>query len=164
MKKQNSKLYWVGLLLVALCLLLLKAPAKGQDAQKWYKITKNDAAIITLGSVSGIADGVNQNLTHWRWGKGKYFWDVKTSWKNKYKDFDNGNTDARFFGSKTIFVGFTDGYHLTRMIDRSAMLLSVGISAGELKGYEKKDRWKVIAKKILLSGISNRIAFNLIYK
>ena len=133
-------------------------------AQKWYTITKNDAAIIALGVVSGAADGVNQNLAHWRWGKGKQFWDVKLSWKNKYKDFDNGNTDARFFGSKSVFVALTDGYHLTRMIDRSAMLLSVGISAGELKQYKKKDRWKVVTKKILISSISNRIAFNIIYK
>jgi len=133
-------------------------------AQKWYSITKNDVAIITLGAVSGAADGVNQNLAHWRWGKGKQFWDVKTSWKNKYKDFDGGNTDAAFFGSKTVFVAFTDGYHLTRMIDRSAMLLSVGISAGELTKYEKKDKWKVILKKILLSSISNRIAFNIVYQ
>jgi hemolysin activation/secretion protein len=133
-------------------------------AQKWYAITNNDAAIIALGVVSGAADGVNQNLAHWRWGKGKAFWDVKLSWKNKYKDWDGGNTDAAFFGSKSVFVAFTDGYHLTRMIDRSAMLLSIGISAGELKQYAKKDRWKVVAKKILLSSISNRIAFNIIYK
>ena len=51
---------------------------------------------------------------------------------------------ARFWGSKTVFVAFTDGYHLTRMIDRSAMILSVGIGAGELKEYKKKDRWKLI--------------------
>jgi hypothetical protein len=44
------------------------------------------------------------------------------------------------------------------------MLLSVGISAGEFKQYKKKDRWKVVAKKALLSGITNRLAFNLIYK
>ena len=70
-------------------------------AQKWYSITKNDAAIFALGAVSGAADGVNQNLAHWRWGKGKQFWDVKTSWKNKYKDFDasRGHSDA------------TRGYH-----------------------------------------------------
>jgi hypothetical protein len=147
--------------LVILFSLFLTLPS---TAQKWYAITKNDVAIITLGAVSGAADGVNQNLAHWRWGKGKQFWDVKTSWKNKYKDFDNGNTNAAFFGSKTVFVAFTDGYHLTRMIDRSAMLLSVGISAGELKQYKKKDRWKLVAKKAILSGISNRIAFNIIYK
>jgi hypothetical protein len=134
------------------------------SGQKWYSITKNDGGIILLGAISGSADGVNQNLAHWRWGRGKPFWDVKTSWKNKYKDFDGGNTDARFWGSKTLFVAFTDGYHLTRMIDRSAMLLSVGISAAELKQYKKKDRWKLFAKKALLSGISNRIAFNIIYK
>jgi len=133
-------------------------------AQMCYALTKNDAEIIALGAVSGAADGVNQNLAHWRWGKGKPFWDVQTSWKNKYKDFDGGNTQARYWGSKTIFVAFTDGYHLTRMIDRSAMLLSVGISGAELTKYPKKDRWKVVAKKALLSGMTNRLAFNIIYK
>jgi len=148
----------------AVVILLLLFLSLQTTAQKWYSISKNDVAIITLGAVSGAADGVNQNLAHWRWGKGKQFWDVKLSWKNKYKDFDGGNTDARFWGSKTVFVAFTDGYHLTRMIDRSAMLLSVGISAGELAKYNKKDKCKVILKKILLSSISNRIAFNIIYK
>ena len=107
---------------------------------------------------------MNQNLAHWRCGKGKPFWDVQTSWKNKYKDWDAGDKSARYWGSKTIFVAFTDGFHLTRMVDRSAMLLSVGISAAELNEYPKKDRLKVIAKKAFLSGISNRLAFNLIYK
>jgi hypothetical protein len=147
-------------ILLTILFITIAATAMGQ---KWYSITKNDVAIMGLGVVSGIADGVNQNLTHWRWGKGKYFWDVRTSWKNKYKDWDGGNTDAAFFGSKTVFVAFTDGYHLTRMIDRSAMLLSIGISAGELKKYKKKDCWKLLAKKALLSGIINRIAFNIIY-
>jgi hypothetical protein len=148
-------------ILLTILLITIAATAMGQ---KWYSITKNDVAIMGLGIVSGAADGVNQNLTHWRWGKGKQFWDVKTSWKNKYKDWDAGNTDAAFFGSKTVFVAFTDGYHLTRMIDRSATLLSIGIGAGELKDYEKKDRWKVVVKKILLSSLSNRIAFNIVYK
>jgi hypothetical protein len=148
----------------AVIILLAMFLSLKTTAQKWYAITNNDAAIIALGAVSGAADGVNQNLAHWRWGKGNQFWDVKLSWKNKYKDWDGGNTEAAFFGSKSMFVAFTDGYHLTRMIDRSAMLLSIGISGSELKQYAKKDRWKVVAKKILLSSISNRIAFNIIYK
>jgi hypothetical protein len=59
-----------------LCLFLKKS-----SAQKWYKITNNDLGLATLGVISGSADGVNQNLAHWRWGKGKSFWDVQTSWK-----------------------------------------------------------------------------------
>lgn len=164
MKKQNSKFYWIGLLLVALCLLLLKAPAKGQETQKWYSITKNDAAIIALGAVAGTADGYNQLIVHRGYGAGKPFWDFETSWKRKYKDWDGGDKSSAYFGSKNIFVAFTDGFHLTRMIDRNAMLLSVGISAVEIKHYKKKDRWKVVVKKMILSGVSNRLLFNLIYQ
>jgi hypothetical protein len=157
-KKKNKLLSFI------LVIFLIFAPTANTNAQKWYKITKNDIAIISLGAISGSADGINQNLAHWRWGRGKEFWDVKTSWKNKYKDWDGGDKSARFWGSKTIFVGFTDGFHLTRMIDRSAMLISIGISAGELKDFDKKDQWKVVLKKTLLSALSNKIMFNIIYK
>jgi hypothetical protein len=137
---------------------------KQSTSQEWYKITKNDWGIVALGAVSGSADGVNQNLVHLRWGKGKPFWDAQTSWKNKYKDWDAGDRSERYFGSKTIFVAFTDGFHLTRMFDRNAMYFSVGISAWELNQYKKKDRWKIVAKKALLSGITNRLAFNIVYE
>jgi len=50
------------------------------------------------------------------------------------------------------------------MIDRTAMLLSVAISTADMRQYPKKDRWKVVAKKMILSAVSNRLAFNLIYK
>jgi hypothetical protein len=161
MIKYNSKFGWIGLTLFIVVLLLMKKPV---NAQKWYKITNNDIVLATLGVISGSADGVNQLIVHRNYGQGKDFWDFRTSWKRKYKDFDGGNTDAKYWGSKNIFVAFTDGFHLTRMIDRTGMLVSVGIGAGELQKYPKKDRWKIVAKKMLLSGISNRIAFNIVYQ
>jgi hypothetical protein len=156
---KNSKL--LSLILSTILILTLTPNTK---AQKWYKITKSDWALATLGTISGSADGLNQLIVHRKYGEGNQFWDFKTSWKNKYKDWDGGNKEPRFLGSKTIFVGVTDGFHLTRMIDRAGMLVSVGIGAGELNKYPKKDRWKVVLKKMAISGISNRIAFNLIYK
>ena len=153
--------YYLGLLLIALILWLL--PAKSQHP-KWYKITGNDCLLMGVQSISGASDGVNQNLAHWRWGKGERFWDVKTSWKNKYKDWDAGDKSAAFPGSKTWLVFLTDGFHLTRTIDRTATLFSIGIAAGEIKQYPKKDRWKAITKKVVLSALVNRIAFNIIYR
>ncbi len=152
--------YYIGLTLVAV-LLFLK-PTHAQN--KWYKITTNDIVLMGVQGIAGSADGANQNLSHWRWGKGKRFWDVKTSWKNKYKNFDGGDLSAAFPGSKTWLVFLTDGFHLTRTIDRTATLVSIGIAAGEVKQYPKKDRWKVIGKKIVLSAIANRVAFNIIYR
>jgi hypothetical protein len=142
---------------------LMPTQSKSQAA-KWWKITGNDIALMATHAVAGSADGANQNLAHWRWGKGKQFWDVKCSWQNKYKNFEGGDKSAAFPGSKTWLVFLTDGYHLTRTIDRTATLVSIGIAAGSLKRYPKKDIWKVIAKKAILSAIANRIAFNIIYR
>ena len=158
----KQKYFYLGLALILIILWLL--PCETDAQSKLYKITANDIVLMGAQSISGAADGVNQNLSHWRWGKGKKFWDVKTSWKNKYKNFDGGDKSAAFPGSKTWLVSLTDGFHLTRTIDRTATLFSIGIAAGDLKQYPKKDRPKVILKKILLSAISNRLIFNIIYK
>jgi hypothetical protein len=157
-KKKNKFLFLILIIFFTFALTI------NTKAQKWYSITENDIAIMSLGLVSGSADGLNQLIVHRKFGEGKQFWDFKVSWKNKYADWDGGDKSARFLGSKTIFVGFTDGFHLTRMIDRTGMVISIGISGGELKKYEKKDRWKVILKKAGLSIIPNRLAFNMIYK
>jgi len=85
------------------------------------------------------------------------------SWKNKYKNWDEGDTRPAFFGSKTIFVGFTDGFHLSRTVDRAFTLTAICISASELKQYKKKDRWKVLMKKAVISALVNRLAFHLTY-
>lgn len=107
-----------------LLLILLPFLSFGQD--KWYKITKNDVVgIIIPQSISGSADGLNQSNAHHKFGEGNPFWDYKTSWKNKYKDFDGGDKSAAFPGSKTWLVFLTDGYHLTRTIDRVAMIATI---------------------------------------
>jgi hypothetical protein len=110
-------------------------------------------------TISGGADGVNQAIIHHEYGLNNQYWDYAKSWKNKYKDFDNGDKRAAFIGSKSIFVGFTDAFHLTRLIDRSFTLAAISISATEIKQFKKKDRWKVIAKKMAISTMLNRAAF-----
>lgn len=133
------------------------------NAQNWIKLSKNDIAIYSLQFVAGAADGTNQAIIHHGLGAGNKFWDQSVSWKNKYRDFDNGDTRAAFPGSKTIFVAFTDGFHLTRFIDRSCTLASIVISVGEWRQYPKKDRWKVLLKKAILSAAANRAGFYLTY-
>lgn len=146
-----------------LLLLLLFITATATAQKKWTAISGNDILVYSLMTVSGAADGVNQAIIHHELGLNNQFWDYSKSWKNKYKDFDNGDTRAAFFGSKGIFVGFTDAFHLTRMIDRGCTLTAVSVSAFELKQYKKKDRWKVIAKKLVISTLLNRLAFGLTY-
>lgn len=145
-----------------LAILLLVTPlVHGQ--KKWTSINRNDIIIYACMTVSGAADGVNQAIIHHELGRGSQFWDYAKSWKNKYKDFDAGDDRAAFPGSKGIFVGFTDAFHLTRMIDRGCTLACISISTFELKQYKKKDRWKVIAKKAVISTLLNRLTFALTY-
>ena len=146
-----------------LLLLLLFICQAATAQKKWTAISRNDILIYSLMTLSGAADGVNQAIIHHELGRGNQFWDFAKSWKNKYKDFDNGDTRAAFFGSKGIFVGFTDAFHLTRMIDRGCTLAAVSVSAFELKQYKKKDRWKVVVKKLVISTLLNRLAFGLTY-
>ena len=136
---------------------------QSKQQEKWYAITKNDIVIVSLQILSGSADGLNQSIVHHRFGREREFWNYKESWKRKYSDFDGGDHSAAFIGSKTWLVMFTDGFHLTRFIDRTSTLFTIGISASDIKRYPKKDRWKVVAKKILLSGLANKLAFIVVY-
>ncbi len=148
------------LFIIAAMLLSLFSYGQNKD---WKHISKNDIAIYSLQTVAGFADGTNQAIIHHGLGAGHPFWDQTVSWKNKYRDFDAGDKRAAFPGSKTYLVAFTDGFHLTRFVDRSATLASVVISVSDLKQYPRKDRWKVLAKKAVLSAFFNRAGFYLSY-
>lgn len=142
-------------------LLLLNLSVSAQ--KKWTHISGNDIVVYSCMAISGTADGVNQAIVHHEFGRASKFWDFQTSYKNKYRNMDKGDERAAFFGSKSIFVAFTDGFHLSRFVDRSFTLAAVCFSSSELKQYQKKDRWKVIAKKALISTLLNRVAFDLTY-
>src|SRR5215210_2801220 len=107
-------------------LLFISHTATAQ--KKWTAISGNDILIYSFMTVSGAADGVNQAIIHHELGRNNQFWDYAKSWKNKYKNIDAGDTRAAFIGSKGIFVGFTDAFHLTRMIDRGCTITSISIS------------------------------------
>ncbi len=120
--------------------------------------TGNDYAIGILQLISGFSNGLHESIQAGHWGTGK-FWDNSISWKNKYKDYDNGDTRAKFIGSKTVFVGFTDGYHLTNLISNTANIATLSFAIGN----KEKRNWKVIAKKVLIAAACNRAAFHLSY-
>ena len=51
------------------------------------------------------------------------FWDKTMSWKNKWKNGDKKQGEA-FFGSSTVFVIFTDGWHHTDFLRDAFFVLS----------------------------------------
>jgi hypothetical protein len=147
-------------------LFILLLAANSASAQKWYTITKSDVLLITSSAISGTADGYNQAIIHHHYGQGNQFWDNDSSWMNKYKCKCNpndrgGDASPAYPGSKTWLVWTTDGFHLTRMIDKTFTLVSIGITASEWNTFKGRQRALFIFKKILLSQLANKIAFNL---
>lgn len=56
--------------------------------------------------------------------KNQLFWDPSVSWKNKYKDGDP-TKDEKFYLSKTLFVGFTDAWHLFKLLRTFFIFLGI---------------------------------------
>jgi len=121
--------------------------------------TGNDYAIMGTQFLSGFARGLREAIQAGRIGKGKPFWDMQTSWTRKWKNGDKSQGEA-FWGSSTIFVFVTDGYHLFGTISNVANVATLTIS---LFSNEKLN-WKVIGKKVLESIGSNALGFYIAYE
>lgn len=52
------------------------------------------------------------------------FWNPEMSWINKYKDGDKSKGE-KFFGSSTVFVAFTDGWHLFGMLNHFLIVAAI---------------------------------------
>lgn len=147
----------------ALLTLLILFPVISFGQDKWWKIDKNDVGVIVTQAISGGFDGWNQNISHHHWGRNKPFWDINTSWQRKYRDWPE-DTRSAFPMSKNILATFTDGFHLTRSISRTATLATIAITVSDWRDYPRNDRWKVVVKKLVLSIIANRVAFAIVYR
>ncbi len=189
----NQRIIWIGIVVTAISILfLLPKKSDGQvldttirdfigesvgrpilplidygdepkEKLKWWKPTKNDYYVLSLFALSGAADGINQSLLHHRLGENSDFWNVEESWKRKYRDFDNGDLRPAYFGSKTIFVWTTDGFHLTRAIDHLSMYVAIGISSFDVKQYRRKDIPLVILRRGVMAMLVRATVFNLVY-
>jgi hypothetical protein len=117
--------------------------------------------VAGLQFVAGFADGWHESIASYHWGKGQ-FWDNRVSWQNKYYHYPDA-LRSRFPGSKTWAVGLTDGYHLTRTINRTANLASLVIVRNDFKLG-----WKKLLKKAVILSLINRagfyLSYNLIFK
>ena len=77
---------------------------------------------LILMALAGVCKAVMDTLQFhfdksiFQGGKTTFFFDPRFSWLNKYKNTDP-NQGEKFFGSTTIFVAFTDAWHLFGMIN-----------------------------------------------
>jgi len=121
------------LILTILTSLSLSATAQ----QKWYEPTKKEVIGTVCFSLSGMYKGFHEAINYRGYGKGEKFWDIRTSGRNKYKNWPT-DTREKFPGSKTIFVVFTDGNHLT------AAANTITLTGGSYFVLSDiKDEWKM---------------------
>ena len=82
--------------------------------------------IAVYALCNSVMDALNFNFSKSIFNSKKLnanFWNPQISWRNKYKDNDPSKGD-RFFLSSTLFVGFTDAWHLFKQTG----LISLGLA------------------------------------
>ena len=152
-----------GSLVIVLIFLINSLFAQSYDWQK---------ALISSGIsfVGGAANGLHETIYH-HYPKFKKvhpnandnYWNPQISWKNKYSDWDNGDTSEKYFGSKTFLVWTTDAKHLLSLTSNMSLIGSTCvITIGE------KRPWWHYAIDLAASGIARsagfHLTYNLIYK
>lgn len=85
------------------------------------------------------------------------FWNPQLSWLNKYKIVDNERV-PRFFLSTSWLVGFTDGWHLFKMIFHVTF-----IAGFVLVGFQAKD-WQHLIGFTALARVHYGLIFTLYFK
>jgi len=107
--------------------------------QRKWKISSNHVWTGALVFLAGAAKGFNETLQfHWKEfrrqfpGANAQWFNPTQSWKNKYKNGDP-EAGAKFFGSTSVFIMFTDQYHLNNFINRAAWGTALVIKIGEGK-------------------------------
>ena len=110
--------------------------------------------------LSGISEAIMDTLQFhydtsiFKKFKNQRFWYPGFSWMNKWKGGDPKNGE-RFLGSSTIFVGFTDAWHLFKFIHNQTLFLGLLFIVGLSLYYIL---WFSIARIVF------GLAFSLVYK
>lgn len=96
-----------------------------------------------------------------RWGA---WFDVRTSWKRKYKDYDRDgeNGPAAFIGAKGPLVALTDFWHAADFVYLKAYLLGAGFGAVGI--YRAGGAWWAYAAGLVWSAIVMGAVFELTYR
>jgi len=106
-----------------------------------FSFKKEFPSIATM-YLAGVSDGTAETLKfHYSDFKRVFpssnpnYWDMKISWKNKYKNQDY-NQGPKFFGSTTFLVWTTDGYHMSRFAKNTMFVTTILIHPKEKKKFK----------------------------
>lgn len=76
--------------------------------------------MFLTGCLNGLMDAVSFHSKLAKYS----FWKFEESWKKKYKEGEP-KKGRKFFGSRTIFVFLTDGWHLTKSLMKFCFLIAI---------------------------------------
>jgi len=86
--------------------------------------------VVILIIISGVSKAVMDSLNHY-YGNSIFFrfyndlyWNPSISWKNKYKNYPDDKS-PKFFLSTTLFVMFTDAWHLFQFFAYKSLFLAM---------------------------------------
>ncbi len=108
--------------------------------------TSQVIAILLLVFIAGMSKGVSDTLQfHYpksvfaTFANQEQYWNPAISWKNKYKDYDKGDTREAFIFSRSLLVWYTDAWHLAQTIQTLtwALALVLALRLGYKNGAKK---------------------------
>ena len=108
-----------------LFLILLFIPIMATAQYKFQPIP------VGMMFISGASKGTADFLQFHYTGNSK-FWNPDLSWQNKWKNGDPSQGE-KFPGSSTIFVTFTDGWHLMNTCNKYTAIAALTIQIGSKK-------------------------------
>lgn len=151
------------LAMILFCILIMCIPGKGQS---WLKPTKREMLSYPTLIISGISNGVREGNAALHFGSGSKFTDYRNSWKNKYRDYDNGDMSAAYPGSKTYLAFTTDLYHLSGTANKTFLTLGILFNTWDLRNELKEGKGKrglIILRRLLYGSISYNVPFAITY-
>jgi len=122
-------------------LLLITTATYSQDSASYKLFSKENKASYTAMFISGLCSGFVDAQLAYRPFRGDHNWDLYVSTNNKYKNGDPLQGE-RFFGSTSVFVIFTDGWHQISFQRDAFSILSGTLSLCDLKDF--KHQWKKV--------------------
>lgn len=129
--------------------LLLPIQVISQD-QKWYKVTKNDVAVMSCELLAGYSKGWTDEIEFHHYALSQRFPGL---FKNDNKFWDGRYDNDGIWDAKHMTSGITTGFHIA----------AICIKVGDIKNYPKRDRWKKILFDVVKYTASYKLGFFLSY-
>lgn len=123
--------------------------------------------VLLLLFFAGMANGLMDALHFheaWKYFDNALFWNPNTSWVNKWSIGEGGVPivgKERFWGSSTVFVSLTDGWHLTKFVWLFFMKSAVVVSL--FADMQKYRQWWAVVGVFAIATVAHSIGFHLVY-